>query len=79
MSKDTVAEEGEDNEENGKDHALVVDAPLRLDTVVHDHVPVLSRQDLHITHKKTRLSSYTRKRVNQTHKWRKGAFCKNKQ
>lgn len=43
--EDTVAEEREDDEVDGEDHAAL-DAALRLDAVVHDLVPVLARQDL---------------------------------
>ena len=43
--EDTVAEECEHDEEDGEDHALV-DPSLRLDPVIHHHVPILSCQDL---------------------------------
>lgn len=52
---DTVAEKREDDEEDGEGHALV-DSALRLDAVVHHHVPVLSGQDLMQRHKQTHQS-----------------------
>lgn len=47
--KDTVAKKSEHNEEDRESHALV-DSALRLDAIIHHHVPVLARQDLTHTH-----------------------------
>lgn len=44
--EDTVAKQRQDDEEDGEDHALVVDSSLGLDAVIHHHVPVLTGQDL---------------------------------
>lgn len=43
--KDTVPEEGEDDEVDGGEHPRV-DTALRLDPVVHHSIPVLPSQDL---------------------------------
>lgn len=43
--KDTVPKEGEDDEVDGEHHATL-HAPLRLDAIIHDLIPVLARQDL---------------------------------
>lgn len=42
---DTVSEEREDDEVDGREHAAA-DASLGLDPVVHDGVPVLASQNL---------------------------------
>ena len=47
QEKDTVAEQCKDNEEDGKNHSSVCDSAPGLDAIVHDHVPVLTSQDLH--------------------------------
>lgn len=56
-ARDTVAKKSENDEENREGHALV-DSTLRLDAVVHHHVPVLARQDL--TDRQTRQTSSER-------------------
>lgn len=43
--KDTVPEEGEDDEVDGEHHAAL-HAPLRLDPIIHNLIPVLASQDL---------------------------------
>lgn len=48
-SRDTVAKKCEYDEEDREGHALV-DSALRLDAIVHHHVPVLTGQDLKHTH-----------------------------
>lgn len=50
FSKDTVAKKCEDNEEDREGHSFVNTA-LRLDAIVHHHVPVLAGQDLSHMHK----------------------------
>ena len=55
--KDTVAEEGKDNEEDGKDHASIRDSAPGLNAIVHDHVPVLTSEDLRMD-TIIRLNSY---------------------
>lgn len=47
--RDTVAKQCEYDEEDREGHALV-DSALRLDAIVHHHVPVLTGQDLTHTH-----------------------------
>lgn len=44
--QDTVAEEREDNEEDGEDHSFVIHSSLGLNAVIHDNIPVFSCQDL---------------------------------
>jgi len=41
IKKDTVAKECEDNEEYGEDHSFVHPS-LRLNAIIHHHVPILS-------------------------------------
>jgi len=48
MCLDTVAEECKNNEEDWEDHARS-DSTLRLNPIIHDHVPVFTRQDLRYT------------------------------
>ena len=43
--KDTVPEEGEDDEVDGEHHAAL-HTPLRLDPIIHDRIPILARQNL---------------------------------
>lgn len=55
LPRDTVAKKCEHDEEDGECHALV-DSTLRLDAIVHHHVPVLASQDLNThTHKNNQM------------------------
>lgn len=46
VAMDTVATDEEDDEINADDHAWEHRAAIRHDAVVHDHIPVLTCQDL---------------------------------
>lgn len=58
-SEDTVPEERQHDEVDGEHHAAL-HAPLRLDAVIHDLVPVFARQDLKGTEKHTANPSQPR-------------------
>ena len=45
LPEDTVPEERQHDEVDGEHHATL-HAPLRLDAIIHDLVPVFARQDL---------------------------------
>src|SRR4029434_2292766 len=65
QQKDTVAEEGKHDEEDGEDHARVY-TTLGLNAVVHHHVPVLSCQDLSI-HTHTHTHTHTHPHTHNMH------------
>ena len=54
--EDTVSADKQNHEVNADNHPGEVGASVRHDPVVHHHVPVLSRQDLHIRMERKRNS-----------------------
>jgi len=64
--KDTVAADEEDDEVHADDDAERVDPAVRLNTVVHDHIPVFTRQYLPITQPHMMSSIHQQASVNTT-------------
>ena len=47
VQKDTVTADEEDDEIHAHQHPWEEGAAIGHDTIIHDHIPVLTRQDLH--------------------------------
>ena len=59
----TISKEDEDDEVDGVEHSVFVDAPLRYDGVEHDFIPVFSCEDLRTSQLVSNILNVFRKKV----------------